>query len=182
MSKEITPARLPGALKETIVSGLPVGVPFYDTADVIYRQHLTDLLFLDRNEPISDKEPTQLLGRVGLMHDFVVDGDELLPGHVVDLRFAKTGNFSWAHDAEMPDDPEEQNEWMDEKKYMIPVAALAYRNPETGKTQVAGDERFAAAALRLAQLSDKLEKRIKKAEAKKAAEAKKVTKKTSRKK
>lgn len=175
MSKEVAPVRLPGALKENTVASLPVGAAFYDTADVVYRQYLTDLLFLDRNEPINDKRPTKLLGRVGIMHDFVVEGEELLPGYVVDLRFAKPTGFAWAHNAEMPDDQEEANEWLEEKKSMIPIAAVAYHNPDTKETQVAGDERFAASALRLAELSDKLEKKIKKAEAK-AKKAEKVAK------
>ena len=60
-------------------------------------------------------------------------------------------------------------------RFMIPVAAVAYRNPETNKIQVAGDERFAASAIRLAKLSDELEQKIKKAD---AEAAKKLSKKT----
>ncbi len=58
---------------------------------------------------------------------------------------------------------------------MIPVAAVAYRDPETNKIQVAGDERFAASAIRLAKLSDELARNIKKAD---AEAAKKLAKKT----
>ncbi len=110
------------------------------------------------------------------MHDFVLEGGNLVSGYVLDLRFAKARMMSMAPDAEMPEDQEMASLWLEEKKAMIPVAAVAYRNPETNEIQVAGDERFAASAIRLAELSDELERKIKKADAEAAIKLSKKTK------
>ena len=175
MSTEINPVRLPSILKENTVSTLAVNTPFYDDPGVVYREYPSDKLFLARDDVIREKTPKRLLGRVGIMHDFVLEGGNVVPGYVLDLRFAKARMMSMAPDAEMPDDQEMANLWLEEKRAMIPVAAVAYRNPETNKIQVAGDERFAASAIRLAKLSDELEQKIKKAD---AEAAKKLSKKT----
>ncbi len=116
MSTEIDPVRLPGILKENTVSTLAVNTPFYDDPEVVYREHPSDKLSLARDDVISEKTPKQLLGRVGIMHDFVLEGGNLVSGYVLDLRFAKARMMSMAPDAEMPDDQEMANLWLEEKR------------------------------------------------------------------
>lgn len=162
MSKEIKPAILPDSLrkeKPTTVSGMRVETPQYVTPDFVYMREGTGELMLDRCEVIPEKsgKPSKELGLVGIMLVAVVDGDEMITAHVADLRDASVDNFGNAPDAEAPEDPDDLELWQSEIECMLPIAAFVYRDPSDKRSHhPLGDERFIAAALHLAQLTDSL--------------------------
>ena len=166
-SPDISPTKLPYHLMPNTVQNLPVESPRYVDPEYVYLRQDTGELFLDAREVLdaSTKNPTTLLGKVGLMKVAIMTPVDktLITGYVADLRFLpSTDDFDVAPPAEPPSDQEEFDMWQEDTNDMIPVAAIAFKGIEsTTDIETAGDERFYRAVLHLASLADELDAKLK---------------------
>lgn len=161
MTSEIRPVRLFSFLEPCCVGNMEPDTPRYVPSELMYLDETSSELYVDDRDVLSEDtaRPTKMMGRVGLMCVAVVDQEKtLVSGYVADLRYAEPEMFDAAAPATMPEDEEVRSFWFEDRKHLVPIAAIAYSDPETGRTAAHGDTRFADAALHLAMLLDGLKK------------------------
>lgn len=175
-SPEIKPVVLPDYLLPTTIDNMPMEEPHYVDRDALGIRDSTGELFLYKSDEVGQKnrEPHAVLGRVGLMKVAIANEDDFIEGFVADIRHIKnTNDFFTAPPIDAPTEQEDMDDWLEAINNLAPVAAIAYRDTiDGGETRTLGDERFAAAAMYLAQLTDDLERKLKKKDAKMQKRAK----------
>lgn len=163
--RDINPTVLPSFLQRDLIKNVKVeDVQFLEQDEVLMCED-TGELFLSKETELDDetRRPKQVFGRVGVMLATIVDKEtnELLSGFVADFRYIENANeFSYAADAEAPDDQEERNKWEDQRRDEVPIAAIAVWDADREESLVVGDQRFGEAVLYLADEADKVDREI----------------------
>lgn len=161
-SRDIKPVILPTFLQRDLIKNVSVEEVHFLPQNEVFMREETGELFLHKEGELdkTTRRPKDVFGRVGIMLATIVDEEtnHLLSGFVADLRFIENANeFSYASEADAPDDQEEFSNWQQMQRDELPIAAITVWDVDKEFPFVVGDQRFGAAALYLAEVADKID-------------------------